>query len=153
MDFIGLNYYFHDRMVWYPPFKKNENKRTSDIGWEIYPEGIYHVLKYLATFRKPILITENGLADDQDKQRARSIIDHLNYTHKAMSEGTDVRGYFHWSLIDNFEWEKGYGPKFGLYKVDHDTLWRSPRPSAKVYSEICKSNQVVLDEKYYRNVK
>ncbi len=142
LDFIGLDYYFYDRMVWYPPFKKNRNERVSDMGWEIYPEGIYYVLKYLNHFHKPILILENGIADAEDKHRADFIKQHLYCVHKAITEGIDVRGYFHWSLLDNFEWAEGYSPKFGLYAVDRRTFERTARPSAKVYSDICANNRI-----------
>ncbi|MDD5071298.1 MAG: family 1 glycosylhydrolase [Patescibacteria group bacterium] len=145
LDYIGLDYYFHDRIVWYPPFKKNKNESVTDMGWEIYPQGIYHILKSLAKFKKPIIIIENGLADAADEKRPDFIKQHLKYIHKAMSEGVDVRGYFHWSLLDNFEWAEGYGPKFGLYELDRKTFKRTARPSAKVYTEICKNNYILWD--------
>ena len=144
LDYIGLDYYFHDRMVWYPPFKRNKNKMVTDMGWEIYPEGIYHVLKYLSKFKKPIFILENGLADKEDKYRAEFIKSHLSYVHKAIEEGVDVRGYFYWSLLDNFEWGHGYGPKFGLYEVNRKTFARTKRPSALVYADICKNNKLTM---------
>lgn len=142
MDYIGLDYYFHDRLVWYPPFRRNRNQLTTDMGWEIYSEGIYYVLKYLDKFKKPILVLENGLADERDQYRADFIRDHLRYIHKAINEGVDVRGYFYWSLLDNFEWAEGWGPKFGLYEVDRKTFARTPRPSVKVYGEICRENGI-----------
>lgn len=142
LDYIGLDYYFHNRIVWYPPFKKNLNQKTTDLGWEIYPEGIYYVLKYLAKFSKPIYILENGLADAKDKKRAKFIREHLYWTQKAIQEGIDVRGYFHWSLLDNFEWDKGFWPRFGLIEVDYQTLERKPRPSAYLYAQICRTGIV-----------
>jgi beta-glucosidase len=142
LDYIGLDYYFHDRIVWYPPFKKNINKETTDMGWEIYPKGIYNVLKYLDKYKLPIIILENGLADSVDRHRRDFIIDHLLYVHKAIEEGVDVRGYFHWSLIDNFEWAAGFKPKFGLHKVDRSTMERIARPSAEEYAKICKDNGI-----------
>lgn len=144
LDYIGLDYYFHDQIVWYPPFKKNKNERVSDMGWEIYPEGIYYTLKYLSRFNKPILITENGIADAEDKFRADFIKQHLYYVNRAMAEGVDVRGYFYWSLLDNFEWNKGFGPKFGLYTVDRKTFKRIARPSARVYGDICRNNRIQI---------
>jgi len=143
IDYIGFDYYFHDRIVFYPPFLKNSNKKISDIGWEIYPEGIYWILKYLAKFRKPIYILENGLADAQDKFRKDFIRDHLCWIHLAIEEGVDVRGYFHWSLMDNFEWDKGFEPRFGLAEVDYKTLERKLRPSAFYYAQICKENSLI----------
>lgn len=144
IDFIGLDYYFHDRIVAFPPFKKNLNKYTTDMGWEIFPEGIYHVLKSLNRYGLPILILENGLADQDDRFRAQFIKEHLYWTWKAIEEGVDVQGYCHWSLLDNFEWAYGWAPKFGLFEVDRVNFVRKARPSAVVYSEICKNNSVRL---------
>lgn len=143
-DYIGVNYYHHDRLTWRPPFKKNENLKTTDFGWEIFPEGIYHVLKNYAKYQKPLYITENGIADQKDSQRADFIKGHLSYILQAINEGADVRGYFHWSLLDNFEWADGYAMKFGLYQVDRTTFERIARPSATVYGEICRQNGLRL---------
>jgi len=142
LDYIGLNYYFHNRLKisWNFYELKNKNKITNDMGWEIYPEGIYHVLKNLEKYNLPIYILENGLADAKDEKRADFIVEHLRYIHKAIQSGVDVRGYFHWSLLDNFEWAEGYEPKFGLYAVDFKTFERKARGSAGVYGEIAKSN-------------
>ncbi len=144
LDFIGLDYYFHDRIVWYPPFKKNKDERANDKGWEIYPEGILEVLRYLKSFKKPIFIMENGLADANDRYRANFIKEHLYYIYQAIEEGIDVRGYFHWSLLDNFEWAYGWSPKFGLYAVDRKTFERTERSSAQIYREICRNNKLVI---------
>lgn len=139
LDFIGLNYYFHKK-VDFPLRTKNENRMTSDIGWEIYPEGIYHVLAELERYKKPVYITENGVADNRDFLRKDFIRDHLYWIYKAIQKGVDVRGYLHWSLLDNFEWEKGFRPRFGLIEIDYKTMERRPRPSARYYYEICKNN-------------
>ncbi len=135
-DFIGLQYYFHSRLF------RNKNKSVSDLGWEIYPKGIYHVLKGLKKYKKPIYITENGLADADDNKRAKFIKDHLIWIHKAIEEGVDVGGYFYWSLLDNFEWDKGFWPRFGLVEVDYKTFERKIRPSAYEYAKICKENRI-----------
>ena len=116
-DFIGLNYYVHNR-IQFPLKTKNYNTITSDLGWEIYPKGIYYVLKELQRYKKPIYIMENGIADAKDKYCSKFIIDHLISVHKAIQEEVDVRGYFHWSLIDNFEWAEGFKPRFGLIAID-----------------------------------
>ncbi len=141
LDFIGLNYYFHQKIK-FPFFKKNENKIINDVGWEIYPEGIYYVLKELKKYNLPIYITENGLADSEDKLRKSFITEHLSWIYRAIQEGIDVRGYFHWSLMDNFEWEKGFEPRFGLVEIDYKTMERKFRPSAFYYAEICKNNTI-----------
>ena len=98
------------------------------------------VLKELRGYQLPIYVLENGLADASDEKRADFIRAHLRSVHQAIAEGADVRGYFHWSLMDNFEWADGFEPKFGLYQVDFKTFKRAPRPSAAVYAEICKNN-------------
>ena len=148
-DFIWIQYYHHDlinlkfgRGRWGPIEVKNENLWTNDMGWEIYPEGIYHILKRATKYQKPIYITENGLADAKDGKREKFIKDHLYWIHKAISEGVDVRGYFHWSLLDNFEWDKGFWPRFGLIEIDYKTLERKPRPSSKIYGEIAKTREL-----------
>jgi beta-glucosidase len=98
----------------------------------------------LKKYNKPIYITENGLADADDSQREKFIKDHLKYIHKAIEEEVDVRGYFYWSLLDNFEWDKGFWPRFGLIKIDYNTLERKIRPSAWKYAEICKNNEIEI---------
>lgn len=135
-DFIGLNYYFHKVFK----FNQNKNKEVSDMNWEIYPQGIYHLLKDLKKYDKPIYITENGLADARDEKREKFIKDHLFFIHKAIKEGIDVKGYFYWSLLDNFEWDKGFWPRFGLIEIDYSNLERKIRPSAYKYAEICRNN-------------
>lgn len=149
-DFIGLNHYFHNKIDGW--FNKNENKYTSDFGWEIYPEAIFHCLIDLKKYKKPIYITENGLADAKDQKRAWFIKESLINVHKAITAGADVRGYLHWSLMDNFEWDSGFWPRFGLIEIDYKTKSRKIRNSAKYYSEICKTNEVDLNTyKKYSN--
>ena len=141
-DFIGLNYYFHNRIKGLK-FNQNKNEETSDLGWEIYPKGIYYVLRELKKYQKPIYITENGLADAKDEKREKFIKEHLYWIHKAIQEGVDIRGYFYWSLLDNFEWDKGFWPRFGLVEIDYQTLERKIRPSAQEYAKICKNNELI----------
>lgn len=136
-DFIGFNHYSHNRINW--GFHKNENKETTDVGWEIYPESIYQVLKQLRKYNMPIYITENGLADARDAQRESFISRYLAYVKKAMNEGVDVWGYLHWSLLDNFEWDSGFWPRFGLVEIDYRTLERKIRPSALAYKKIIEA--------------
>ncbi len=138
-DFIGLNYYFHNHIKGLQ-FNQNESKDVSDMGWEIYPEGIYHVLCDLKKYHKPIYITENGIADAKDVKRTDFIRDHLRFTLKALRSGADVRGYFYWSLLDNFEWDKGFDPRFGLVEMDYQTMERHIRPSARAYCDIIQTN-------------
>ncbi len=142
MDFIGIDYYFHNRVVWHPPFLKNLNREVNDLGWEIFPKGLYNILISLRRYKKPIIVMENGLADSTDLKRQGFIADHLAAVRQALDKGADVRGYFHWSLLDNFEWAQGWAPKFGLFSIDHRTKKRLIKPSGKFYGEICKSGEV-----------
>ncbi len=147
-DFIGLNHYFHKKMDHWWSGKKNEV--FSDMGWRLHPESMEHVLMDLKRFKKPIYITENGLADEGDVKRPWFIIETLKHVHRAIEHGADVRGYLHWSLMDNFEWAEGFWPRFGLVEVDYKTLERKMRPSAHLYRDICLENGVTeeLVEKY-----
>jgi beta-glucosidase len=147
-DFIGLNYYFHSRIrlnpfVSWKWFQFNENKfGLSDMGWEIYPQGIYEMLNILAKYKKPIFITENGIADAKDEKRPMFIKEYCRWIHKAIEEGVDVKGHLYWSFMDNFEWSEGFWPRFGLVEVDYKTLERRIRPSAWEYAKICKNNSL-----------
>lgn len=150
MDYVAVNYYFHDRIKFnissfpYVLKVRNENKSVSDLGWEIYPQGIYHVLMKLKRYNMPIFITENGIADKADSKRAKFIIDHVKWIHKAIESGADVRGYLHWSLIDNFEWTFGFAPRFGLVEMNYETSETRIRQSAYVYADICKNNSLTV---------
>ena len=136
-DFIGLNYYFHNSI----DFKLGKQEKiVSDLGWELYPEGLYRVLKGLKRYRKPVYITEHGLADKDDHHRVWYLTESLRYAHQALQEGVDLRGYFHWSLLDNFEWADGFFPRFGLFEVDFVTCRRVARSSVAVYRSIITNN-------------
>ncbi|MCA9364657.1 MAG: glycoside hydrolase family 1 protein, partial [Candidatus Moranbacteria bacterium] len=139
-DFIGLNHYFH--MQFKKGLPSNENKKTSDLRWELHPGSIFHTLEGLRKYKKPVYITENGLADARDEKRAWFICETVKNMHKAIERGVDLRGYLHWSLLDNFEWDKGFWPRFGLIEVDRQTQKRTVRSSAKFYGEICKRNGI-----------
>ncbi|GIW69936.1 MAG: beta-glucosidase [Patescibacteria group bacterium] len=140
-DFIGLNYYFTNRIV---KFRiKNPDSPVNDLGWWINYEGLYNVLLSLKKYDLPIFITENGIADSADKYRAGFIKKMLSQVHLAILRGVKVRGYFYWSLLDNYEWHHGFAPKFGLVYVDREhNLKRIPRKSFYVYAEICKNGVV-----------
>lgn len=103
-------------------------------------QGIYQILKNLKKYNLPVYITENGVADSSDKDRGLFIADHLSWMRKAIREGADVRGYFHWSLLDNFEWDKGFWPRFGLVEVDRKTLQRNVLLSALIYKKIIEAS-------------
>lgn len=138
-DFLTVQYYFHNRFK-FPRKVRLGDKPVSDLNWEIFPAGIYFIINWLKKYDLPIYITENGLADADDSMRAQFIKDQLYWVYKSISEGADVRGYFHWSLLDNFEWDKGFWPRFGLIEIDYKTLERKIRPSAYVYKKIIENN-------------
>ena len=115
------------------------------LEWDIFPPGIQTVLRWSLPFRLPVLITENGICTTNDAQRERFILRHLAEVARAMEEGVPVLGYLYWSLLDNFEWAEGYGPRFGMVEVDYATQARRPRPSAHRFGEVCRTNRLVLD--------
>lgn len=148
-DFLGINYYTRNivEFAWDPRlyFHKLVNDGDldkTDMGWDIYPEGIYQVCKkYYKKYKLPIYITENGISDRYDNRRPKFIIDHLSYIAKAIKEGIPVKRYYHWTLMDNFEWLEGQTANFGLYHCDFDTQKRTARKSASVYADICKNKE------------
>jgi beta-glucosidase len=133
LDFIGVNYYFRTKVKGFGVH--HSSRYQSDLGWGLYPNGIYNVLQYLQQFNKPIVISENGVADSRDIYRGWWISETLESIQKAKNEGVAVVGYMHWSLLDNFEWDKGYWPRFGLIEVNLETKQRTLRPSAYLYQE------------------
>lgn len=132
-DFWGLNYYTIRRLPGSFGVLPKQPE-VPEMNWEIYPEGMYRVLMRLKKFGKPIYVTENGISDASDERREQFIGEHLSWIRRAVEEGVDVRGYFHWSLLDSFEWHRGFGPRFGLVEVDYRTLKRTIRPSARAYA-------------------
>lgn len=135
-DSIGLNYYFHKKFGDTAVYKK------TDMDWDIYPEGIYDSLMMLTKYKKPLFVSEAGIADADDSDRADYITRQVEATWRAIQDGADVRGHMYWSLLDNYEWALGYEKRFGLVEINYDTLKRTVRPSAYVYKKICQQNGV-----------
>jgi beta-glucosidase len=137
-DFVGFNYYFSD---YYRGIKvENPKVPTNDLGWYMEPEGLYPLLlRAWSRYKKPIIVTENGIADRSDKSRRWWIEETIVAMERALSEGVEIHGYFHWSLLDNFEWSWGWWPKFGLVEVDRKNgMKRKIRPSALWFAEQIK---------------
>ena len=153
-DYVGVNYYGFSIVRGYPGFPLVDGVALSDsadhglpkndLGWDIYPRGLGEALDFAATYKLPIVITENGLADATDANRPRFVAEHLAELAAKIAAGVDVRGYFHWSLIDNFEWTSGFCPRLGLFNVDYTdpSRPRTARPSVGVYRQIIDDNQV-----------
>ena len=142
LDFIGLNNYSHQRVKSrlntkeFFRFEFYPDEEMTDMFYPIYPEAIYRSIKRAKDIDVPIIITENGIADKKDDRRRRYIERYLYAVSKAIKEGADVRGYYYWSLMDNFEWSEGYEMKFGLYEVDFTTQIRTLREGSKRYMDI-----------------
>lgn len=136
-DFLGINYYFSDRVYGYRIH--NPDQRISDLGWDMQPHYLEHALEQLyETYHLPIMITENGLADAKDEDRQWWLTQTIIAMQHALTKGIPLIGYLHWSLTDNFEWDKGYWPRFGLFAVDYRTYRRTPRPSAIWFAKLLK---------------
>ncbi len=151
-DYLGIDYYQRMRVK----YDKNSTfagllnvsiepcSECSDFGWDIYPPGIRKVIKrsYMK-YNKPIYILENGIADASDLKRPNFIRNHLIEVSRSITEDKiPVLGYFHWSLMDNYEWSNGFSKRFGLYEVNYSTGKRIKRKSAEVYSRICKTGKI-----------
>jgi|SRR5579863_266466 len=148
-DFIGLNFYsrvvIESRLTDYmatggkgePAFPHcRQGELMTDMEYGVCPEGLYEAIKDMSRFGKPIYITENGVGDKHDDIRGLWIKRYLYAVSKAIQDGYDVRGYYYWSLMDNFEWDRGYAQRFGLYEVDFTTKERTLRHSAQLYRDI-----------------
>jgi len=157
VDFLGINNYTssfvkYDKSRWpIPASEVMTGKDRTQIGWEIYPEGIYDLLVYLSNEYKgtKIIITENGAACNdivnyegkvENDNRQNYLYRYLEQIHRAISSGVDVRGYYVWSLLDNFEWAHGYSQRFGIVYVDYKTQKRILKKSALWYSDVIKNN-------------
>ncbi len=157
LDFLGVNYYFRsivsattDGLGW-DAQRAPEGVETSSIGWAIRPDGLRDILARLRADYPaiPTYVTENGIAlDDEvgadggvdDPRRIAYLEGHVAAAEEAIGEGTDLRGYFVWSFLDNFEWGLGYRPRFGLVYVDFETQERIPKASARWYSGVIAAN-------------
>jgi len=152
LDYIGVNYYgrnLADLRSWkiralfldtcgynHHPLRKNS------LGWDIYPQGLYKLLIALKKYNLPVLITENGICTEDDDLRWDYIREHLEELSKAIDEGVKVIGYIYWSLIDNFEWDKGFGPRFGLVHVDYQTQKRTIKASARKLAQAAHNGEI-----------
>jgi beta-glucosidase len=135
-DSIGLNYYIHKK------YGDTETYQKTDMNWDIYPQGIYDALIMLSHYKKPLFVSEAGIADADDSERTQYIKDQVYNVWRAIEDGADVRGHMYWSLLDNYEWSYGFDKRFGLVEINYETLERKIRPSAYVYKAICESNEI-----------
>ncbi len=156
LDYFGINFYGRQFLRWAPSpgswpaatcdlghHPREAPERTS-MGWDVHPESFFRVLSQFGRMGRPILVTENGAYMEDDARRWRFIERHLQAMARAMQGGAPVIGYLYWSLVDNFEWADGFGPRYGLAAVDYATQGRTVRESGRRYAEICRSNRIAL---------
>jgi beta-glucosidase len=154
IDFIGVNYYHRDRIV-FDLMKPGMlfgrelpvERPAGYPSWfaEVYPEGLYRWLKQMAVYGKPLYVTENGYLDNTSTGSPAYILRHLANVHRAIAEGVPVKGYFYWSLVDNFEWAEGYSARFGLIQVDFATQERRLKLGGQLYGEIARAKAITAD--------
>jgi beta-glucosidase len=148
-DYLGINYYTQELVSFNLTHAGElfgsrccpEGAEVSETGYIAnLPQGLFDTLKWGMKFGVPMIITENGVEDSKDVLRPRYLIQHVHQAWRAVNFNYPVKGYFHWSLVDNFEWERGWTQRFGLWELDVETQRRRKRPSADLYAEICKEN-------------
>lgn len=154
LDFFGLNYYGRYQVRFSPKALGNlcgvhVQSPTVHTAWndwgQVWPLGLERGLLRLKRLGVPLYVTENGIYDNEDEQRPGFLVDHLRAVRRAIDQGAPVQGYFHWALVDNFEWAEGWRTHFGLLQLDRETQQRTPRPSAEAYSRICRAGGIPLD--------
>lgn len=146
-DFVGVQCYTRSRVGADAELPAPAGARLTDMRYEFYPQAIEGALRYAASqVKKPLYVTENGIATSDDRHREEYIAGAVGGIARCVRDGIDVRGYVHWSLLDNFEWSFGYGPKFGLVSVDRTTQKRTAKPSAHALGKIARVNATVLKE-------
>jgi beta-glucosidase len=153
MDYFGLNYYTIENMNLNPFGGANSLRRrlpegveTGDAGLNaVAPEGLFASIKWATRFNLPIYITENGIEDTADLVRPRYLVRHVHQLWRAINFNWPVKGYFHWSQVDNFEWERGWTQRFGLWGLDPQTQVRTRRSSVDIYAAICHTNSISSD--------
>ena len=151
LTYLGLNHYTSEAVsldlrapgMLFARHEAVPGLPLSGAGWAIDPIALrLAIIDLWQEFGLPILITENGVADDHDELRPAFLRDHLNAVIDAVDAGVDVRGYLYWTAWDNFEWAEGYTQRFGLFSVDRETQERIAKPSAAVFAEICRTRTI-----------
>ncbi|MBI3437559.1 MAG: family 1 glycosylhydrolase, partial [Proteobacteria bacterium] len=142
-DFVGVQTYTRARVGPQGRLPPPEGAEMTAAHYEFYPAAIGGTIRFAAReIGRPIIVTENGIATDDDTRRIAYIDGALDQVRACVAAGIDVRGYIHWSLLDNFEWTSGYGQRFGLVDVDRTTFKRTPKPSARYLGERARLNRL-----------
>jgi beta-glucosidase len=143
-DFVGIQCYTRQHFGPSGPAPDDPDVPTTQMGYEYWPQVVEHCARRAAAATGlPVLVTENGIASDDDDERIAYLAEALRGVERCLDDGVDIRGYFVWSLLDNFEWGHGFRPKFGLHSVDRDTFIRHPKPSALWFGEVARANGLV----------
>ena len=144
-DWWGVNYYTNLRVDSRDPHgvaKTLPGERVTQMGWTWDPEGYFRAIERFVRLGRPVYLTENGIGTLDDCERVRHISEHLRVAAAALERGFDIRGYLHWSLLDNFEWACGYRPRFGLVSVDYSTFERTVKPSGRFLAEVIGNGEM-----------
>ena len=142
-DFIGVQCYERTRFGPEGPLPPPEGARLTQLGYEYWPQVVEATVRRAAQVTGlPVIVTENGIATEDDTERIEFLTEALQSLYRCLEEGIDVRGYFVWSLLDNFEWHEGFRPKLGLCAVDRKTFERRPKPSAMWFAEVARTNRL-----------
>lgn len=153
-DFLGINYYTQEMIAASlnsadQPLAKRSfepGSLLSETGFIAHkPQGLLNALEWGTQFKLPLMVTENGIEDSLDALRPRYLAEHIHQVWKAINHNWPIKGYFHWTLVDNFEWERGWSQRFGLYNLERDTQERQARSSADFYARICQENALTSD--------
>ena len=157
-DFFGMSYY--GRIGFDPlpvtrittPQKLQKNGKAFDDMWEYAPSGLYeNIMRFWKKYKKPIYITENGICTADDTKRVSAIRDYMKALSQSISDGADVRAYYHWTAWDNFEWSLGPTYNFGLYSVDPVTMERKKKASADLFASIAFTGEIELNNPYIQS--
>lgn len=158
LDYLAINYYTRAVVRWQPRGRAllfgadcldphhGGDRRFDELGQEVWPEGLYRVLKHYARLGLPIVISENGIATTDDELRNEHLLGHVRALARARAEGVDVRGYFYWTLFDNYEWARGFTAHFGLAALEPGSLARKPRPAMEIFARIARSGRLPRSE-------
>ncbi len=151
LDFLAINYYCKEFVKFNGLLGRacscsKHKERKNYLGWYVDPLGFYKILMSLKKYKLPVYVTENGTTEQQSYLYADYLRSHLRSLYDAYNKGLDVRGYFWWSLLDNFEWDKGFDPRFGLIEVDYTNFRRVKKQFAFIYSDICKRGSAAIND-------
>ena len=153
-DFLGINYYTQELISFSIQHRQelfahrhfDPDSKLSTTGFIAHePQGLFQALKWGIQYGIPLMVTENGIEDPEDEIRPQYIAEHIYQLWQGINFNWPIKGYFHWTLVDNFEWERGWSQRFGLWDLDLESQARTRRRSADLYQEICRTNELTSE--------